>query len=456
MTSKRRGGPPRKKFLKTATIERRGVALCASIVLEMGHIWREKGVDVGVDGEIELVDSEDALGRVLWVQSKAQSDRNPFPGETDGGFSYTCRQVDLDYWMGGTAPVILVCSHPESGLAWFKDLRSWFAEPSRRRSRRVDFEKAADRFDAAAARKLLNLGLDASSGIYLTPAPRHETLTTNLLAVDHVPATVHHAPSTCRGWADANPRLVKAQAGQVSDVVFHGERVWSFRRFDEAPLSALADGGSESMASEELAVSPDTADENLLRWIMSATLKDLLYQDLAQHPDDRSVYYFKPKPGQLERTIKVGHRRGGGRSVVRRYEPPDGATWSPYCRHMAAELRFVRGAGRWFLSIEPTYYFSSDGRTEFAFAAQQLAKIKQIDRHDAVRSQTVFWARYLAGDGLFGHGSDRRLRFGALVTSDVERGIDDRSWKPLNPEEITLISHDGAPTLFDDLDGADA
>jgi len=63
-----------KRFPSTAQVERQGVALCASVVADMGHIWREKGVsDVGIDGEIELVDptTRRALGRLLLVQSKA-------------------------------------------------------------------------------------------------------------------------------------------------------------------------------------------------------------------------------------------------------------------------------------------------------------------------------------------------------------------------------------------------
>jgi hypothetical protein len=438
-----------KQFPHTATIERRGVALCGSIVSEMGLIWREKGVDVGIDGEIELVDNANVLGRVLWVQSKAQSDANPFPGEDERGFTYTCRQVDVDYWLGGTAPVLLVCSHPESGLAWYKHLPSWFDDPARRRERRVHFDKVSDRFDASAVRKLLDLGVESASGIYLSPPPRHETLVTNLLAVEHLASTVHRAPSTCRGWPDANPRLLKAGVGYLSDVVFRGGEVWSFRRFDEPPLEVLADGTPETVGTDELTASTDAADQTLLRWLMGATLKDLTGKELRQH-HERKYLYFKARKDTSEWRVQAGTRRGGGRTVVKRYEPPEGARWSPYTRHLALESQFVQADDRWYLAMVPTYHFTSDGREDSSFSSLLLSTIKQREGHEAIRSQTRFWARYLAGSAdLFSGAPDARMRFGTLAEVAVDRGIDDKSWKPLSQDEIELISKDGAPTLFD-------
>ena len=81
---------------------------CAAPSFPRWATYGGRRVDVGVDGEIELVDNGTALGRALWVQSKAQSDSNPFPGEDDRGFAYTCRKVDIDYWLGSTAPAACV------------------------------------------------------------------------------------------------------------------------------------------------------------------------------------------------------------------------------------------------------------------------------------------------------------------------------------------------------------
>lgn len=242
---------PGKRYSISARREREGIALINQIVTSMGHIWRERGVDHGIDGEIELIDEDgNATNRVLWVQSKAQGDSNPFPGETDDGFHWRASTDDLQYWSTGTAPVLLVCSHPQSGEAWFRDLSAWFSDPRNRAERDIQFEKVRDQFDADAGRRLLELGADTRSGLYLRPAPRREALITNLLAVKHVASTVTAVRSPCRGWADVNPRLIKAGLPMVSDLVFSCGEIFSLRASDDPVIGALA---NESVRSLRLA-----------------------------------------------------------------------------------------------------------------------------------------------------------------------------------------------------------
>jgi hypothetical protein len=74
-------------------------------------------VDHGIDGHIDLVDpgTREVLNLVLLVQSKASG--LPFPYETETSFQYTCNETDLNYWLSGNAPVILILSHPEGDEA---------------------------------------------------------------------------------------------------------------------------------------------------------------------------------------------------------------------------------------------------------------------------------------------------------------------------------------------------
>jgi hypothetical protein len=440
-----------KRFTESARIERLGVALCQSVVTRMGHIWREKGVDYGIDGEIELVDDGQVLNRVLWVQSKAKGGDGKFPGETEGGFRYMCSQVDIDYWLSGTAPVLLVCSRPDAGEAWFKHLPSWFGDASRRRERSVEFHKVADRFDASASRRLLTLGVEASSGVYLSPPPRKETLTTNLLTVEHLAPRAYVAPTRCRGWSDSNPRLVKAGHDLVSDVVFHDGKIYSFRRLDEPPLDVLTDGAMDSIGTDELADSPDDRDQQLLRWLLSATLKELTSRELRLHSKGGYLYFKAPADGSTKRVFVA---KGRGRAVVQRYDPPEGATWKGYTRHYALEFQFVQADSDWHLALVPTYHYTSDGREDFPYSASQIATMKRIEGHEAVRGQTSFWGRYLSWTPtLFSGDPDPRLRFGRLATVEVDRGIDDRSWKPAPDVEMVPPDDDAASdedlTLFD-------
>jgi hypothetical protein len=118
-----------KKIDRSAQIGDAGIALIHGRVNEMGYVWREKGKDAGVDGEIEFRDpvTGEVTNRRLLVQSKASEIR--FPGETDRSFHYVCKDSDVDYWMNADGPVLLVCSHPSAGEAWWMHVQPWFSDP---------------------------------------------------------------------------------------------------------------------------------------------------------------------------------------------------------------------------------------------------------------------------------------------------------------------------------------
>jgi hypothetical protein len=436
---------PGKRYSSSARREREGIALINQIVTSMGHIWREKGVDHGIDGEIELVDEDGhATNRVLWVQSKAQGDSNPFPGETDASFHWRASPDDLQYWSTGTAPVLLICSHPESGEAWFRDLTEWFKDSRNRAEKNIPFDKTKDQFDSHAGRRLLQLGSDARSGLYLRPAPRIETLTTNLLVTNVVAETVTAVASKCRTWPDVNSRLAKARQPAVADLVFSGGEIYSLRAADDPVMVALQDASVRSIPTSEFNQAQETM--LLMPWLLNATLKDITHRDLRFEPS-RKYLYFKANHDGSDRKAKSGPKRS--RTVVVRKRPPADAKWSEYFRHYALEHRFHLLDDRWFMSIVPTYHFTSNGRDESPFAATLLKGIKQLEGHSAIRGQTSFWAQYLTwAPNLFNGNADKRLQFERLETVDVDRGIDDRSWKPA-PAEFTGEHVDAAPTLFD-------
>jgi hypothetical protein len=90
-------------------IGQQGINLIEEIILEMGLVWRPTGVhDTGIDGEIEvrLPETGAVTNRIVKVQSKATAGR--FIGETNTHFEYVCQPKDVDYWIGGNVPVVLI------------------------------------------------------------------------------------------------------------------------------------------------------------------------------------------------------------------------------------------------------------------------------------------------------------------------------------------------------------
>jgi Domain of unknown function (DUF4365) len=160
----------------------------------MGYLWHDRRVDHGIDGEIELVGPDGtALNLVVMVQSKATT--RDLAYETEDSFQWAADAADLDYWLSGNAPVIVVLSRPADDQAWWFDVRAEFPDARRRAERTVTIDKHKQRFDAAAAAAIMRIGVPRASGIYLASPPKQEVLTTNLLPVEEWPATVSVAPA---------------------------------------------------------------------------------------------------------------------------------------------------------------------------------------------------------------------------------------------------------------------
>lgn len=151
-----------KKVTNRTILGDKGIALIHRWVLEMGFLWHPRAMDAGIDGEIELRDatSETVLNRMIFVQSKAQTE---FDGETETGFHFYCKGRDRDYWLAANVPVILICSHPDSDEAYWVHIQEWFSTPEKRASTKIEFDKKHDRFDRDAAIRLMTIGTQAGT-----------------------------------------------------------------------------------------------------------------------------------------------------------------------------------------------------------------------------------------------------------------------------------------------------
>ena len=181
-----------KKIHCSSVIGQQGVNLIEKVVLEMGYLWYPTGgTEAGIDGSIEIRDPEtgEVANSIVQVQSKATA--NPFQAETESGFDYLCSEKDLDYWMRGNAPVILVVSRPQSEEAYWVSIKDYFADPKRRAARKVRFDKTRDRFDEGCAAALVELAVPRDAGLYFAPPPVTELVYSNLLRVSHFPERLY-------------------------------------------------------------------------------------------------------------------------------------------------------------------------------------------------------------------------------------------------------------------------
>ncbi len=433
-----------KTYTKQSESGEGGMALIDQRVVAMGFIWHPRRTDHGIDGEIELVDRDQRrpLNRTISVQSKA---RQRFPGETDETFHYVCDPDDVAYWTEGNVPVVLVCSHPKTGEAWWAPVTEILKDPDRRRSRRIDFDKQRDRLDETAASALLDLAAPASDGLYVPSPHRPEQLTSNLLMVERLPDTIWAAPATVAGNSEAW-EVLRRHGVFAADWMILDRTVFSFRRPDEELFFHIVDGTAEAIDTSEWADAKSSdAYRNFVR-LLNQTLAEMHHRELRRHPK-RHYLYFRPTEDLSERRLSTGKSKNG-RVVFRAYPDEGDPANARHFRHHAIDHQFVRLGGRWFIELNPTYHFTTDGYRDLPWGAELVKGMKRREKNDAVRALVAVWARYLRGaDDLFSNQDDALIRFGELETFDVDRGVDERAWQR-TPSATAADSNEDA-TLFE-------
>lgn len=101
--------------------ENKGVAaVTTACAEELGWIFRATpSSDVGVDGQIELVEGREATGKLIGVQIKTGAS---YLKKTARGLVYYGRQRDLDYWAEYSLPVIMVFHIPDEKFTFWVNI----------------------------------------------------------------------------------------------------------------------------------------------------------------------------------------------------------------------------------------------------------------------------------------------------------------------------------------------
>ena len=187
-----------KKYSKQALIGQKGVNLIEQIVLEMGYVWNPTNLDAGIDGIIEIKDTEtdEATNLIIQVQSKASE--NGFKNETENAFDFYCKDRDLHYWLKGNCPVLLVCCDVSKRKAYWKSIKNYFTDQEL--STKITFDKKTDEFAAHSKHQIAELAQPKESGIYFTPPPIEETVYSNILPLTNFPKVIFQAKTKYRNF----------------------------------------------------------------------------------------------------------------------------------------------------------------------------------------------------------------------------------------------------------------
>jgi hypothetical protein len=303
-------------------------------------------------------------------------------------------------------------------------IQSWFADPGHRASGRIDFDKRTQRFDRAAAHRLLNLADPHGRAHVEVAADREEDLTTNLLPVV-IPALLYSAATKYTDPREVITRQREMDDADVRhDFILRGGRLYGWLPPEESALRDIANGPTDVVETAQW-----TSDPDRHRWLvqlLNYALQRDVSVDCAWH-GGRKIVYFRPGT-DLTKPRHIRGASGRQREVFKpkfKKKAPDEIN---YCKHAALEWQFLLLDDQWYCALTPTYHYTRDGYRDSLFLSSYLTGIKQLDRNPAVHGQTRMWATYLRGEDGVLDPKDTILTYGELMTFTVDRAIDDAAW----------------------------
>ena len=263
----------------------------------MGFVWNALHLEAGIDGIIEVRDSStsEVTNCIIQVQSKAGP--SYFRAESDSTFEFYCDERDLEYWLRGNAPVVLVVSRPDSDEAYWVPVKDYFRDPARYKSRKVTFDKSVNRLTAESRESLARLAMPMDSGLYLPALPCNETLASNLLPVVSYPKRLYRASTKLRFPSQVWDILNNDGGEAPAEWMLHNGMLYSFHDLTFAPLRKVCLASTaENLSSDQWAMSNDKDS----RYVFSRMLKMCIGQRMGRHgvrySKDKMHYYFRSTP----------------------------------------------------------------------------------------------------------------------------------------------------------------
>jgi hypothetical protein len=431
----------RKKIGKRDVIGDQGIALIHQIVSEMEFVWNEIHLEAGIDGIIEIRDpvTEEVTNNIIQVQSKATA--GSFIAENDAGFDYYCDEKDLEYWLSGNAPVILVRSRPSTREAYWVSIKDYFIDLSTRKDRKVHFDKAKDRFDVNCREALIGLSRSKDTGLYLNPLPKTEMLYSNLLKVERFGESLFLAESRYHTTTAIWDKFRELNVDIGMEWILKEKRVLSFYDLHEYPWNEICDQGTvEEFGSDEWAYSDNPNKERDFVWLLNSCLRQMLWPEMRFHKKGKFFYVSSSSDLSNIEWSYQSLKTKAGRTVFRAYRNKKDHSRVSYYRHSAFFGKFYRYGDAWYLEIMPHYLFTYNGRRESFYHEDMLSKIKRLERNQAVLGQVAMWADKLRGTPTLFTKPYPFLQFGSLVTFELEHGLDDKAWLPEEDNEESKIA----------------
>lgn len=220
------------------------------------------------------------------------------------------------------------------------------------------------------------------------PSQVRDLLLSNLLQVVSFPSAIWSGETDLRTSKEVRDGLPDAEGH-----IIRAKRLWTFTdlSIESCELRKVID--TESI--EKQSSGDWIANEQKQDWwiaLINQALTSYLSK-LAIKKESKGRFFFRPKDG----TTRVW-QNGKDRPRTVAAMKTNSATGSTFWVHHAARIKFRKLGNRFFLQIEPTYLFTSDG--EKSLGGQQMGRMVFMwsgkQRNPDVLRNFAFWAKTIA------------------------------------------------------------
>lgn len=403
-------------------------------------------LETGIDGMMELRDQQTHAMLAKWVgvQVKTTLDGD-YTAETDRRFEYLLDPADIAYWRQANIPVIIVLVRLKDQTMFWKAVDAGrMTEP-----RRLDFEKAKDAFSRAAADVIAALAIEKNTfGTYVPPMLTGEPAHLNLVRLV-LPEEIFVAASPFRSGPESVKELLLHDGPKHFDWVIRDKTFWSFRDPHGTVLEEIVDVGTiEAVETEAVALLDGLDDQNAIIELLRRSVEAQLADDLFFDKESRALCFRALGPGKTRKYAYKSLQNETSAEVVALIgkEGRD-----DIMRHHAFVPRYQRIGDDWFVSITPTFVFTSDGYRPHPASGIMLAGKKKLEKAGAIRGQFVMWRHLLMASAsapthtLLDETDEwlnerPRIGFEPLEALSMPVSVPEDVWREEDPEEAKRVA----------------
>jgi hypothetical protein len=416
--------------------------------LKMGFQFDGRSrLEAGIDGIAEVMDNGKPLARMIAVQVKA-TESSRYSSEDDTSFTYLLRPDDLAYWRGSNLPIILVVYRKSDETHFWKEVT---VDPTRE-DRKLHFNKEIDILDANAVDRLAALTVPKTGfGYYVPPLGGGEEALVNILPVT-LPTEMFVA-STPYMPKQAAAILLDADEPARFDWVIKGGSFWSITDPRENACRRIVDLDQvEGIDTVTLAFHEDHDEQNNFSYLLRKAFDHQVRADLGWNKD-RKLFYFRAEAENTSRSFFYeASKKKASTEVVNVARNKTDQSRVEFVRHHAFVPRFERLFDQWYLVVNPTYFFTTNGFIPHSYPGALLAGKKRLDNSASLRGQVIMWHRFLSqperdANNLFAEASSApRLKFGEPPTVGLATRVPEDVWG--SPKKAAPELEDAQERLF--------